>query len=686
MRPKWPVVDRPCAHNMSVQSWMPSERGSFVGRQHEVASLVTKLEVERLVTLVGTGGVGKSRLAARAAGVLAPDAFESVHWAPVWSLGSRALLTALVADACGLSDHSARDPVDALAAWIGTRRVLLILDSCEHLVAECAELVEALLAGCPALVVLATSREPLGLVGESPVRVDPLAPDPDALALFTERAGAVGVRWEGPEDRVAASEVCHWLEGLPLAVELAAAQLPDRPVRTMARLLRGRLGLAEQAGSTVQPSRHRALRTTIGWSHELCEPHERLLWARLSVFRSDVAVDEVVRVCRGGPLTEALVADALVGLRRKSLVTLHGDRVRMLDTVREYGAMWLAELGETGALADRHADHFDEVAATAEQEWWGPGQAGAYTRLSASHADLCAALEHLLATDPPRAAAMAGKLGFFWACCGYLHEAGHYLEECMRVVAAPADVLAKLCWSLGVVRCLRGEYQAAAGLGERARSEALRAEDESLLADAAYLQGLLMLLRGEPLEAKKTADRALQRPHATPAAAARCRLVRVFALTGLGAVKQARDEAEDLRADSVSAGEHWTRSYTEYQLALIALHEERAGEAAAHARSMLRDKRLIGDAFGLGLGLDLLAAALAAMERGDQSAVASGAGQVFWQMVGHPQRGTPELGPLRDGAECVARAQIGNSAYDRTFMLATLTDPFTTLTDVLDTD
>ncbi|MEK9518548.1 NB-ARC domain-containing protein [Streptomyces venezuelae] len=669
-----------------MQSWMPPERGSFVGRQQDVATLIARLQTERLVTLVGTGGVGKSRLAERAAGLLPPGAFESVHWAPLWSLGSRSLLTALVADACGLSDHSSRDPVDALTAWIGGRRILLILDSCEHLIAECAELLGALLAACPALVVLATSREQLGVAGERAVRVDPLAPDSDALELLTERAAAAGVRWENAEDRVAAAEVCHWLEGLPLAVELAAAQLPERSVRGMARLLSDRLALAEQPDSTVQPSRHRVLRTTIGWSHELCEPTERLLWARLSVFRSDAALDEVVRVCRGGPLTDELVDEAIAGLRRKNLVTVHGDRLRMLDTVREYGAMWLSELGEAGALADRHAEHFDAVAAAADREWWGPDQASAYTRLSQSHEDLCAALEHFLATDPPRAATLAGNLGFFWACCGYLHEAGHYLEECMRVAEAPAAVLAKLCWSLGVVRCLRGEYQAAAVLAERTRTEALRAADETLLADAAYLQGLLMLLRGEPQEAMRTADRALARPHATPAAAARCRLVRVFALTASGSVQSARVEAEALRADSVSVGEHWTRSYTEYQLALIALHEERSAEAAAHARAMLRDKRLIGDAFGLGLGLDLLAAAMAALKQGDQSAVASGAGQVFWEMVGHPQRGTPELGPLREDAECAARAQIGNSAYDTTFTLAALTDPFATLTDVLDVD
>ncbi|MFB7936609.1 NB-ARC domain-containing protein [Streptomyces sp. NPDC056049] len=666
-----------------MQSWVPPERGAFVGRTSEVAELVGRLGRHRLVTVVGAGGVGKSRLAARVAGGSAPDGVESVHWAPLWSLDGGALLTALVADACGLSDHSTREPADALAAWIGERRLLLVLDSCEHLVPECAALVETLLARCRGLVVLATSREALGTAGESVFALDPLPPDSDAVELFARRAADAGVRWQSPAEHVAAAEVCRRLEGIPLALELAAAQLPDRPVLIMARLLRDRLALERPGDGAVRPARHRALRTTIGWSHELCDPWERLLWARLSVFRSDATVDDVSRVCAGGPLTEGALVRALDGLRRKSVVTLHGGRLRMLDTVREYGRMWLTELGESRATADRHARHFHDLVVAAEAVWWGPGQAEEYERLAACFGDLRAALEHLLAVDPARAAAMAGGLGFFWACCGRLHEAGHYLEECVQLVPGPPEVLAKVCWALGVVRCLRGEYASAARLGDRAREEAALAGDARLLVDAAYVQGLVLLLRGRPRDALATADRALALPHDSAAARARCRLVRVFALTACGLLEAARAEAEALRSDAVAAGEHWTRSYTEYQLAVMALYERRSADAAAHARAMLRDKRTIGDAFGLGLGLDLLAAALAALGRADESAAAYGAGQAFWDMVGHPQRGTPELGPVREQSERAARRQLGDDAYDTVFTLATLTDPYTTLEAML---
>ncbi|MFE0645236.1 ATP-binding protein [Streptomyces sp. NPDC058877] len=662
-----------------MESWMPPENGPFIGREQDIEELASRLGEQRLVTLVGMGGIGKSRLAAQVAGEAGPKLFASVYWAPLWSLANASLLTSLVADACGLADHSPGDPVDALVARIRGHRTLLVLDSCEHLVGDCAALVEALLARCPELVVLTTSREPLGTADEFLLHLAPLPIDSEAVELLAARAADVGVRWNRPEDFVAAAEVCRWLEGVPLALVLAAAQLRERPVRTMARLLRGRLALAEAPESGVQPARHRVLRTAIGWSHELCEPHERLLWARLSVFRSGATVDDVVRVCRGGPLTDTVLAEALDGLARKSVVALSDDRLHVFDTVREYGALWLAELGETRTIADRHAARFHELALKAEESWWGPEQAREYARLAGCHHDLCSALEHLLATAPEKAAEMAGALGFFWACSGHLHEASHYLEECMQLVGEPAAVMAKLCWALGVVRCLRGEHDTAARLAGRADEEAVRASDAALLMDAAYLRGLVMLLRGNPLDALAVAERALAGATGVTPAVARCRLVQVFALTASGSLEGARAEAEALRHDSTRAGEHWTRAYTEYQLAVIALYEERTADAVAHSRAMLRDKRLIGDAFGLGLGLDLLAVSLAARERGEEAAVAYGTGQLFWEMVGHPQRGTPELHPLREGAERSARQQIGNEAYDHAYGLATLADPFASL-------
>lgn len=650
-------------------------QGSFVGRTGEVAELMAGLRTHRLVTLVGGGGVGKSRLAAHTAGCAPDQPYDAVYWAPLWSLAGRPLFAAAVADACGLTDHSTRDPGEALGAWIGGSRVLLVLDSCEHVREECAALVEVLLARCPRLVVLATSREPLGVWGERVQRVGPLDPETDGMELFTERADAVGVRWTRQADRAAAVAVCRWLEGVPLALELAAGLLGEHGVGELAAGLGRRLELGGSREISVGPARHRALVTTIGWSHELCSPAERLLWARMSVFRSDPAPEAVLDVCGGAPLGPAALGGALAGLQDKSIVTVREGRVRMLDTVREYGAMWLAEIGESDAVADRHAGYFSRATAAADEAWWGRGQRRAYAGLARSHDDLCAALEHLLLADPEEAMAMAGRLGFFWACCGHLHEAGHYLDEFLQLVTAPAAVQAKALWSLGVVRCLQGSYDVAQRLSREARVVAEVAGEGALVADAAYLHGLVLLLRGKPLTALHEADRVLSASIAGSASGARCRLLRVFGLTGSGFLAQARTEAEALRADSVAVGEYWARSYADYQLAVIALHEERAADAAGHARSMLRAKQAIGDSFGLALGLDLLAVAFADQGRGELSAGAYGLGHRFWQMVGHPQRGTPELGALREQGERSARTQAGDAAYDRAYGQATKADP-----------
>ncbi|MFE5679760.1 hypothetical protein ACFQ7B_37190 [Streptomyces erythrochromogenes] len=199
--------------------------------------------------------------------------------------------------------------------------------------------------------------------------------------------------------------------------------------------------------------------------------------------------------------------------------------------------------------------------------------------------------------------------------------------------------------------CLQGSYDLAQRLSREARVVAEVAGEGALVADAAYLHGLV-LLRGKPLTALHEADRVLSASIAGSASGARCRLLRVFGLTGSGFLDQARTEAEALRAESVAVGEYWARSYADYQLAVIALYEERAADAAGHARSMLRGKQAIGDSFGLALGLELLAVAFADQGRGGLSACAYGLGHRFWQMVGHPHRGTPESARSRRARPC----------------------------------
>lgn len=673
---------------------------SFVGRTGELALLERALREDRLITLTGPGGVGKTRLARRAAGLAgaagtagdtAAGPFpDGVHWADLSPLPDERLLVAAVADALDLADHTARTPAAAVRQWIGGRRLLLVLDCCEHLVTAVRSLVRELLDAAPHLVLLVTSRQPLGLADERVLDIGPLphAVDPfgaeEALALFTRRAAAAAPGQAPPwtEARLAAARsVCARLEGIPLALELAAAQLTDHTIEELAVRLARRIGPLSAPGpaAPLQPPRHRALRTAIGWSHEWCAPRERLLWLRLSVFGGAFDLAAARAVCSAGPLTETDVPPLLDALVAKSVLRRGADgSYRMLDTIREYGAMWRDEAGEREALREAHAAYFTELVRAAERDWLGPAQRIGYRRVEAVHGDLCAALDHYLATAPERALDLAARAGFYWACCGHLHAARGYLERALAAVR-PEEVAPRIrvraLWALGVTLLLQGEQEQAhriavgcealaAGLDEGPEGDARPA------LDAAYLLGLSHLLAGRPLAARIVSDNALEAFPGTPFDSGpriRCHLVRVFALTGTGLFTDARDEAELLRAGCVERGEHWTRAYADYQLALICLFEGRPAESAVHARAMLESKRELGDSFGTALGLDLLAAARAATGDGAGAARAYGTGQAYWQAVGHPQRGTPELASVREEFERTARGALGDQAYEAAF-------------------
>ncbi|MEU1280819.1 NB-ARC domain-containing protein [Streptomyces sp. NPDC005805] len=653
-----------------MRGHLPREAGGFMGRSAELGALARMTGDSRLVTVTGPGGVGKTRLALRAAALAARtgDHPDGVWWADLSGLQGDRLLVATVSDAVDLHDHTPRMPVDALCEWLAGKRLLLVLDSCEHLVAPCADLVTGLLTAAPGLTVLVTGRQPLQVPAESVLELGPLPADgPDARALLVRRAGR---RPGGPGEAHAVTELCRRLEGIPLALELAAAQVPQYGYTGVLERLDSLFDVLEGPEGT-RPRRHRTLRTAVGWSHELCEPLERLLWARLAVFRGSFDADTATEVCAGGPLEPPAVAKTLAGLVAKSVVVRDDDgRHRMLDTIREYGLGWLGALGEEDAVTGRLAELCLRTVRQAGAEWHGVRQRHWYERIAASHTDLCTAWEHLQATDPPRALELAGGVGFFWACCGHLHEARGCLEHSLARTGASGPHRVRALWALGVALTLQGEYGLARARGAECAEEARRHADAEGTLDAAYLAGLIALLEGDPDAAHDLAVRALRAapPRAAGSGAAlRCRLVKLFARTGAGRFDEARAQAKALRRECVAAGEYWTRSYVHYQLALICLLTGEPEEAAGHARAMLAGKRGLGDSFGVALGLDLLAAALAAVGDGEGAAHVSGTGEAYWRSTGHPQRGMPELGGMRTACERAAREAAGDDAYDRAF-------------------
>lgn len=433
---------------------IPEEPTTFVGRSSEVAALRGHLEERRLVTITGSAGTGKSRLALHAASGSVAESFAGVCWADLWPLQGDTLLGAVVADAFGLSDHTPRVLLEVVCAWVGDQRLLMILDSCEHLIAECRHLVGELLSACPNLTILITSREPLGLSGELVLSLAPLNPATDALALFQERAASAGRPLRDTTDRLLSAGLCRRLEGLPLALELAAAQLRDHTLEETAARIRTGWDVPDHQG--LRPPRHGALRTAVGWSHELCHPLERLLWARLSVFPGSFDPQWAEQICVGGPLTPEAVRSSLTALVHKSVISEIDGTYRMLDAIRDYGRMWLRELGEETTISGRHAEAVLQATRLARTEWLGSAQVYWYARMRELHRDVIAAFHFLLGSEGRVALELAGNVAFYWVCCGHLHEAVHYLQLVLHDAPDRHPARARGLWALGLARILQG--------------------------------------------------------------------------------------------------------------------------------------------------------------------------------------------------------------------------------------
>jgi predicted ATPase len=380
---------------------------SFVGRRQVVDRLQAELHAGRLVTVTGPGGVGKTRTALAVAEAAAfPDGVLLVELA---SVTDPTQVAPAVATALGVSDQSNRDAVDRVVDHLSGAAALLVVDNCEHLLEASALLIVRLLDALPGLTVLATSREPLGVGGEQVHLLAPLAVPGEsdaagegslehvpAVRLLVDRARAVLPDFAvTPDNRAAVVALCRRLDGLPLAIELAAVRLRSLSVSQVVERLDRRFPRLAGSDPGVDP-RQRSLRALIDWSHDLCGPDERLLWARLSVFPAPVDLETVEGVCGFGELTSDRLLDALDGLVGKSVVVADRDgerlRYRQFVTLREYGAELLADSGEAATVRRRHRDHFIDRARTVVERWCGPHQAADLARLREDHPNLIAAL------------------------------------------------------------------------------------------------------------------------------------------------------------------------------------------------------------------------------------------------------------------------------------------------------
>ncbi|MGV9383818.1 BTAD domain-containing putative transcriptional regulator [Nonomuraea sp. NPDC003707] len=408
---------------------LPAQLTSFVGRAEELRELAALPAGSRLVTLTGPGGTGKTRLAVEASGRVSGE----VCFVDLSALSDGAQVAPAVAAALGLRESG--PPEDRLVAALADRPVLVILDNCEQVVASAAGLAHRLLAACPALRILATSREALGITGEVLFPVGQLAvPAPDAalaealacpaVRLFADRAAAVRHGFVVDAATIGAvRRICAALDGLPLAIELAAARLRSFTLDEVDARLADRFRLLSRGERTAAP-RHQTLRAVVDWSWGLLDPDEQALARRLTVFAGGVTLADAERVCGlDGPAGSDDVAAVLAGLVDKSLVEAHDGRYRMLETVREYCAERLAETGEREECLRAHAECFTALAEAADHHLRGPGQLDRLARLDAEHGNLLAALGWAVTADPPLAARLIAALSWFWWLRGLRGEA-----------------------------------------------------------------------------------------------------------------------------------------------------------------------------------------------------------------------------------------------------------------------
>jgi non-specific serine/threonine protein kinase len=452
-----------------------------------------------LVTLVGPGGIGKTRLARRLADDAArafPDGTFLLELAGLRDAG--ALMTGL-ASVLGLEGLT-HTPQAAIVEFLGRRHVLLVLDNCEHLLDGCASLSSLLLTKAPGLRMIATSRQPLGVPGEQLMNVGPLSlPAPDetrhrrsdseAMELFAERASLVMPSFElHPDNAESVGRLCTVLDGMPLAIELAAARLRVLSLSQLADRLRDRFGVLAVAATAGMP-RHQTLRASVDWSFDLCSPDEQALWARMSVFEGGADLEAVEAVC---PDPGVQIFDAVAGLVDKSVLVPHEVagrvRYRMLETIREYGAERLAERRETVETRSRHHEHFIGFAHRARASWVGPDQLDWLNLVSADLGNLRAAFEHSLAdaADPSGALELVTCLVWYWSPAGAPDEGATWFSRALADRDEPSPSLLHALAAAAILAGDRSDVDTALTVARRASSMPYR-EDRAVDRAAHYI-------------------------------------------------------------------------------------------------------------------------------------------------------------------------------------------------------
>ena len=619
----------------------------FVGRRGEVADLRRHLEQARVVTLTGPPGVGKTRLALRTADQLSRAFPDGICFVDLLALADPALLAHEVAANLGFTDASTHWAVKGVAQHIGDRSMLVLLDNCEHLVDACAVLVDSLTRTCPNLRILATSRQSLGIRAETVVRVAPLSvPNEgsvqgDAVDLLLRRAAAVAPAFvaEGNELR-AAAELCRRLDGIPLAIELAAGRLKTLTIEQILARLGRRFDMLTGRDAAA-PAHQRTLRATLDWSRDLATDAERRLWRRAAVFATDFDLAAVEAICAGEGLPAGRVLDALDGLVDKSVLAAAPAgatmRYRMLETVREYG---LQEMQERDRQPPPYAPLFAYYADLCRQAWdnWArASQPEWFDRLAVEHANLRVALDWATQNDAEAGCAMAADMWLYWEARAHLTEGRRRLDVLLDLLPPHSAARAKALWVAGYLALGQSDLDAGVPLLHEAVRTAAEQGDDEMLGYATQYLGLSHLFTGNIDAAAQAFEQAfhLHRAVGSPAAA--------FALTDLavttmltGDLERAIDLYEQALALNAHDGDPWTRSHAHWGLGVATFLAGDPDRAERAEKTALELSGRLDERTGIALALEALAWIAAAQGAFDRAATLQGASSSIWESIPRP--------------------------------------------------
>jgi non-specific serine/threonine protein kinase len=587
---------------------LPVPSTSFVNRDAELAELCGLVRSSRLVTVTGAAGLGKTRLAIEVAGRGPDQGVGEVRFASLAALTDGALVAPEVAARIGVREQAGEPVLDTLSRHIDGRRMLLFLDNCEHLVDASARLVEVLLRECAELHVLATSRQPLRVPGEVVWRIAPLTGHA-ALQLFEDRARVVRPRFRlGSANSDGVGLVCRRLDGIPLAIELAAARMGALSVGEVLARLEDRFRLLRSRTTTGVP-RHRTLQAALDWGHGLLDERERWLFRRVSVFSGGFDLASAEAVCTGDGLEPSDVGGLVFRLVERSLLVPDTGgpgptRYRLLETVRQYGAARLARSGELPAVAERHAAHHLALAEAAGRAERGADQPGWLRRLESDLGNLRVALGWLRSRDVDRCLHMAGVLSWFWETRGHFAEGRRWLEGALAEAATAAPSRAAGLLALGRLCMWQGDYPPARAACAGSLELCLGRGDHAGCAWALIVLGSVDAYEGAYAISRQHFERAL--------AVAGDDHLRMEALVGMGEMLIQAGEFSEARVrlteiERLSSGPDAPRGRAALFRGLAALFSAEYAEATEQLSAALRSFHRQGNRYAAAGALDGLA-------------------------------------------------------------------------------